>query len=276
MVGSFLNVVIHRLPKMLEREWRAECAELAAEAADAGPPPAAADTYNLVRPRSACPACGAPIKAWHNVPVVSWLLLRGRCAACRAPISPRYPIVEAATAVAFALVAWRFGFGVESACALLVTAFLIAMTVIDFDTQLLPDLLTLPLMWAGLLAAAWLGRGAGPLPVDLRSAVLGAAFGYLSLWSIYRLHKLITGREGMGYGDFKLLAALGAWLGWQQLVPIVLLSAGTGAVLGIGLIVARRLGREVPIAFGPFLAIAGWLVMVFSPMLVAPWWSIAR
>jgi leader peptidase (prepilin peptidase)/N-methyltransferase len=276
MVGSFLNVVIHRLPKMLERQWRAECAELAAETAGAEPPAAPADTYDLLRPRSACPACGAAIKSWHNVPVVSWLLLRGRCAACRAPISPRYLIVELVTGIAFGLVAWRFGFGIEALCALLVSAFLIAMTGIDFDTQLLPDVLTLPLMWAGLLAAAWLGRGAGPIPVDLKSAVLGAAFGYLSLWSVYQLFRLATGREGMGYGDFKLLAALGAWLGWQLLLPVILFSAATGAVLGILLIVARRHQRELPMPFGPFLAAAGWLVMMWAPTLVAPWWSLAR
>jgi len=276
MVGSFLNVVIHRLPRMLERQWRAECAELAAGGEAAAQPPEPGPRYNLLTPRSACPACGAQIKALHNIPLVSWLALRGRCAACGAPISVRYPLVELATGVAFALVAWRFGFGWEAGCGLVITALLIAMTGIDIDTQLLPDVLTLPLMWLGLLAAAWLGRGAAPFPVELKSAVLGAAFGYLSLWSVYWLFKLLTGKEGMGYGDFKLFGALGAWLGWQMLLPVILFAAGTGAVLGIALILARRRGREVPIPFGPYLAIAGWLVMMFAPELVAPWWSLSR
>ena len=279
IVGSFLNVVIHRLPRMMEAEWRAQCAEIAAAAvsgAAAPAAPAAAPRYDLVTPRSACPACGAPIRALENIPVVSWLALRGRCARCRAPISARYPIVELATSALSAAVAWHFGFGVETACGLLITWSLIALTVIDLDTQLLPDGLTLPLMWAGLVAAAYLGRGAATIPVDLKSAVLGAAFGYLSLWSVYHLFRLATGKEGMGYGDFKLLAALGAWLGWPMLLPVVLLSAGTGAVVGVLLILLRRHQREVPIPFGPYLAAAGWLVMMWAPQLVAPWWSVGR
>lgn len=270
LIGSFLNVVIHRLPKMLEAEWRADCAALDA----AMPPPAA--RYNLVVPRSACPACGAPITALQNVPVLSWLMLRGRCAACAAPISIRYPLVELASGALSAAVAWRFGFGWEAGLALVFTWTLIALTGIDLDTQLLPDSLTLPLLWLGLLAAALLGRGAAPVPVDLKSAVLGAAAGYLSLWGVYHAFRLATGKEGMGYGDFKLFAALGAWLGWQLLLPVILFAAGSGAILGVLLIVLRRHAREVPIPFGPYLAIAGWLVMIGSRELVAPWWPLAR
>ncbi len=272
LVGSFLNVVIYRLPKIMEAEWRAHCAELAAGDAPAAPAP----VYNLVTPRSACPACGTAITAWQNIPVVSWLVLRGRCARCRAPISARYPIVELATALLSATVAWRFGFGWEGAFALLISWTLIALTGIDLDTQLLPDALTLPLLWLGLLAAAYLGRGAAAVPVDLKSAVLGAAFGYLSLWGIYHGFRLATGKEGMGYGDFKLFAALGAWLGWQMLLPVILLAAASGAMLGILLIVLRRHERGTPIPFGPYLAVAGWLVMMWSRELVAPWWALAR
>ncbi len=274
LVGSFLNVVIHRLPKMMEAEWRAQCAEFAGGEAPAAA--AATAVYNLVTPRSACPACGAPISALQNVPVLSWLALRGKCARCRAPISPRYPLVELATGVLSAAVAWRFGFGWDGGLALLLTWTLVALTGIDLDTQFLPDSLTLPLLWLGLLAAAYLGRGAASVPVDLKSAVLGAAFGYFSLWSVYHLFRLATGKEGMGYGDFKLYAALGAWLGWQMLLPVILLAAASGAVLGILLIVLRRHAREVPIPFGPYLAIAGWLVMMWPHELVSPWWRLAR
>jgi leader peptidase (prepilin peptidase) / N-methyltransferase len=271
LVGSFLNVVIHRLPKIMEAEWRAQCAELAG-----GEATAAAPAYNLVTPRSACPACGAPITALQNIPLLSWLVLGGRCAACRAPIPVRYPLVELATALLSAAAAWRFGFGWEGAAALVVTWTLIALTGIDLDRQLLPDSLTLPLLWLGLIAAAFLGRGAATLPVDLKSAVLGAVFGYLSLWSVYHLFRLATGKEGMGYGDFKLFAALGAWLGWQMLLPVILFSAASGAILGVLLIVLRRHDRHVPIPFGPYLAVAGWLVMMWARELVAPWWLLAR
>ena len=274
LAGSFLNVVIHRLPKMMERDWRADCASL--DAAPAAAEPEALPPYNLVVPRSACPACSAPITALQNIPVVSWLVLRGRCATCRAPISLRYPLVELVTAIVSATVAWHFGWGWEAACAIGISWTLIALTGIDIDTQLLPDSLTLPLLWAGLIAAAYLGRGTATIPVDLKSAVLGAVFGYVSLWSVFHLFKLITGKEGMGFGDFKLFAALGAWLGWQMLVPVALFSAATGAILGIVLIVLKRRGREVPIPFGPYLATAGWVVMMWAPALVAPWWLIGR
>ena len=270
LVGSFLNVVIHRLPRMLERQWRAECAALAAGAAGAAPaaPPAPgpAAPYNLVVPRSSCPSCQAPIAAWHNIPVVSWLVLRGRCAHCAAPIGIRYPLVELLTGLLTALVAWKFGWGWPALGAMLVTWFLIAAAGIDLDHQLLPDALTLPLLWLGLLASlTGLAQPGVSLPADPRSALIGAASGYGSLWSVYHLFRLATGKEGMGYGDFKLLAALGAWLGWQMLLPIILASAAVGALTGIVLILVRRHDRGVPIPFGPFLAAAGWLALMWGP-----------
>lgn len=272
IIGSFLNVVIYRLPKMLDRQWRAQCAELGganAETITAEP------TFNLVVPRSCCPSCKKPIKAWQNIPVISWLLLRGRCAACNARISGRYPLVEALTGLLFGVVAWKFGIGWPAAAALVLTAFLVALTFIDVDHQLLPDSLTLPLLWLGVALALWgpeFPGGVRPpdisLPVDLRSSVIGAIAGYLSLWSVYHLFRLATGKEGMGYGDFKLLAALGAWLGWKMLLPIVLVSAVVGAVVGIVLLSAQRQNRSTPIPFGPFLAAAGWIMLVFGPELV--------
>lgn len=266
VVGSFLNVVIHRLPLMLEREWRAEAGAHLAAAAQA-PPDAA--PYNLLTPRSACPACGSPIKAWQNIPVASWLLLRGRCAACHAPISVRYPLVELATALLSAAVAWHFGFGTACACALLVTWALIALTGIDIDHQLLPDGITLPLMWAGMIAAVAIGGSTGSaLPVSPRDAIIGAAAGYLSLWLVFHAFRLITGKEGMGYGDFKLYAALGAWLGWKLLPLVILLSAAAGALLGIALIMLRGRDRSLPIPFGPYLAAAGWLAMLYGNSLL--------
>jgi len=254
-IGSFLNVVIHRMPRMMENEWRAQCAEL-----EGREPPESA-RYNLLVPRSRCPSCETPIRARDNIPVLSWLLLRGRCAVCQARISPRYPIVEALTAGLSALVAWKFGFGWTAGCALVLTWTLIALVFIDADTTLLPDDLTLPLLWLGLLVNL-LGYVPG---VTLRDAVLGAVAGYLVLWAIYWAFKLATGKEGMGYGDFKLLAALGAWMGWKALLPIVLLSSAVGAVVGIALIVLARRGREVPIPFGPYLATAGFIVFIVGP-----------
>jgi leader peptidase (prepilin peptidase)/N-methyltransferase len=272
LVGSFLNVVIHRLPIMLDREWRAQAADLAqvrpgemAAAPAAEPRPA----FNLLRPRSACPACAAPITALQNVPVVSWLVLRGRCAACRVRISPRYPGVELVTALASAAVAWHFGFTAATACALLLTWALIALTGIDIDHQLLPDDITLSLLWAGLLAAVVIGPQAGvPLPVAPRDAILGAVAGYSSLWLVFHAFKLITGKEGMGYGDFKLYAALGAWLGWKVLPLVILLSAATGAVLGIAMIALRGRDRAAPMPFGPYLAAAGWIAMLYGEPLM--------
>ncbi len=257
IIGSFLNVVIYRVPKMLERDWRAQCEELA------GREPVKEPKFNLIAPRSACPACNTPIKAIHNIPVVSWLLLKGKCATCAAKISVRYPIVEFLTGAGFALVAWRFGYTLECGAALVLTAFLIALTGIDFDTQLLPDNMTLPLVWMGLLLSLWAPVwAAGAEPIDPRTSIIGAVAGYLSLWSVYHLFKRLTGKEGMGYGDFKLFAALGAWLGWKMLLPIILFAALVGAIVGIVMLTRQGKDRATPIAFGPFLAVAGWLALL--------------
>ncbi|MEP7275490.1 MAG: A24 family peptidase [Betaproteobacteria bacterium] len=255
-VGSFLNVVIHRVPKMLERGWEAQAAEIRGEA------PAAHSSYNLVVPRSACPACGHRIGALENVPVLSWLLLKGRCSACAAPISSRYPLVEVLGAALALAALWRFGATWQGAAACVLLWTLAALTFIDFDTQYLPDNLTLPLVWAGLIANMF------ELFVPLKTALIGAVAGYLSLWSVYWLFKLIRGKEGMGYGDFKLLAALGAWLGWQMLPLIVLLSSVVGATIGLLLIVFKGRDHSVPLAFGPYLAIAGAIALFFGPALV--------
>lgn len=268
-VGSFLNVVIYRLPIMLDREWRAQCAELAghdphAKTLAAEPP----ERFNLVVPRSACPSCKAPITALQNIPLISWVFLRGRCARCGAPISVRYPLVELLTGVLSAWVAERFGFGFAALAALVLTWFLVALTFIDLDHQLLPDSLTLPLLWLGLTLSLWGPQGSAPVPVDVRSSLIGAVAGYLSLWTVYHLFRLVTGKEGMGYGDFKLLGALGAWLGWQMLLPVILIAAVVGAVVGIAVLAIRRQSRATPIAFGPFLASAGWLVLMFGHGLV--------
>ena len=265
LIGSFLNVVIYRLPIMMEREWRAQCAELAA--APAGDLPEG--RFDLMQPGSRCPSCGAAVKAIQNVPVLSYLVLRGKCANCAAPISKRYPIVELATALFSAVVAWRFGFGWETAAALGLTWALIAISVIDLDHQLIPDSISLPLLWAGLALSLFHPQnGAAVLFVDPATSIVGAIAGYLSLWSVYHLFRLVTGKEGMGYGDFKLLAALGAWLGWQMLPLIILLSAFVGAAVGIALIVFRRHDRRVPIPFGPYLAAAGWIAMLYGQQIV--------
>ena len=278
-VGSFLNVVIYRLPVMLDRAWREQCKELSDDAASATVPAAAPDRFNLAVPRSACPACQAPISALQNIPLISWLVLRGRCAHCGQPISVRYPLVEALSGVLCAAVAWKFGFGWPALAALVLTWFLIALTFIDVDHQLLPDGLTLPLLWLGLLVSLWGPQpGVAALPVDVRSSLIGAMAGYVSLWSVYHLFRLLTGKEGMGYGDFKLFAALGAWLGWQMLLPIILVAAAVGAVVGIALLSLRGQSRATPIAFGPFLAAAGWLMLMFGPQLVEGYlgWFAAR
>lgn len=273
VVGSFLNVVIHRVPIMMERQWREQCAELAhpdlAATVPASAQPAK-ERFNLVVPRSACPACKAPIRALQNIPILSYAMLRGRCAHCGARISARYPIVEALTGVLSAGVAWQLGFGWPAAAGLVLTWFLVALAFIDIDHQLLPDSLTLPLLWLGLVLSLFAPGPAGaPVPVDMRSSIIGAIAGYLSLWSVYHLFRLLTGKEGMGYGDFKLLAALGAWLGWQMLLPTVLIAAAVGAVSGIALLASRGQNRSTPIAFGPFLAAAGWLMLMFGHGLVA-------
>jgi len=257
---------------MLERQWREQCSELAANdppAATVSPAPAAAP-FNLVVPRSACPACKAPITAIQNIPVLSYLVLRGRCAGCGVRISPRYPAIEALTGVLSAAVAWKFGFGWPAVAALVLTWFLIALTFIDVDHQLLPDNLTLPLLWIGLLLSLWAPLMAGaPIPMDPRSSIIGAIAGYVSLWSVYHLFRLLTGKEGMGYGDFKLFAALGAWLGWKMLLPIILIAAAVGAVVGIAILALRGQNRSTPIAFGPFLATSGWLMLMFGQQLLA-------
>ncbi len=253
LVGSFLNVVIHRLPIMMERQWRQQCAELYQQQ-----PPAATEPYNLAQPGSSCPHCGHKIRPWENIPVVSYLMLRGKCSGCGAHISLRYPIIEAVTATLSAFAAWHFGFGWEAAAALLLTWTLIPLTVIDIDHQLLPDSITLPFLWVGLLLNL-----SGTF-TDISSAVIGAIAGYLTLWSVYWGFKLVTGKEGMGYGDFKLLALLGAWMGWQMLPLIILLSSLVGAVIGIGLILFRGRDHNIPIPFGPYLAIAGWIALYWG------------
>lgn len=257
-VGSFLNVVIHRLPQMMEREWRAQCAELRGEEIPAG------EALSLARPRSRCPACGHPITALENIPLISYLLiLKGKCSGCGTRISARYPLIEAVTGLLSAYAAWHFGPTLQAAGALALLWALIALSAIDLDTQLLPDSITLPLLWLGLVFNLW------STYTDLPTAVIGAMAGYLALWSVFWLFKLATGKEGMGYGDFKLLAALGAWLGWQMLPAIVLLSSVVGAVVGIILIVAARHGRNVPIPFGPYLAAAGIIALFWGKQITA-------
>jgi len=269
IVGSFLNVVIYRLPIILDREWRSQAADVLSTGTASKSEPAQAEHFTLSTPRSACPKCKAPITALQNIPVVSWLVLRGRCASCKAKISARYPMVELATGVLSAWVAWHFGFGAPAACALLVTWALIALTGIDIDHQLLPDDITLPLMWAGLLAAVAIGPDAeAVLPVSPKDAIIGAAAGYTSLWLVFHAFKLVTGKEGMGYGDFKLFAALGAWLGWKLLPLVIVLSAASGAGLGILMIALQGRDRRAPMPFGPYLAAAGWLGMMYGDSLL--------
>lgn len=258
LIGSFLNVVIHRLPLMMERDWRSQCAELTGQN---GQQPPAAEPLSLVKPRSRCPHCGHRIGALENIPILSYLLQKGRCKGCGKSISPRYPLVEAITAVLFSYAAWRFGFTLAGAGAMLFIAAMIALTCIDFDTQLLPDDITLPLVWAGLLINL---NGSF---ATLTNAVIGAAAGYLALWLVYWAFKLATGKEGMGYGDFKLLAAIGAWFGWQMLPLVILASSLVGAIVGIALIVLARHGRNVPIPFGPYLAAAGIIALFWGKQL---------
>jgi leader peptidase (prepilin peptidase) / N-methyltransferase len=255
LVGSFLNVVIHRLPKMMQRESDNYVAQ------ESGKPLPHTDRYNLMVPRSACPHCGHQISAIENIPVASYLFLRGKCIECKTRISARYPFVEMLSGALSALLVWHFGSGLAGLSALLFVYLLIAMTFIDADTQLLPDDLTFPLLWLGLLV------NLNGTFVSLQEAVIGAAAGYLSLWNIYWLFKLTTGKEGMGYGDFKLLAALGAWLGWKMLPIIILLSSLVGAVVGVSLILFAKHGRNNPIPFGPYLAAAGMIAMLFGKAL---------
>ena len=252
IVGSFLNVVVHRLPLMLERQWREDAAAL--ENREPAPEP----PFNLLTPRSRCTHCGHGVRAWHNIPVLSYLWLRGRCADCGHPIGLRYPLVECLTGALSALIIFHFGASLAGFSALILLWYLITMSLIDAQTTLLPDILTLPLLWCGLIL------NTHAVFADLNAAVIGAAAGYLVLWSVYWLFRLATGREGMGYGDFKLLAALGAWFGWTMLLPIVLISSIAGALGGIAWILFKRHGRDFPIPFGPYLAVAGFVCLLYG------------
>ncbi len=258
LIGSFLNVVIYRLPKMLEAEWRRDCCEFLQQ--ENKEP---AQQLGIAFPNSHCPKCQAPVKAWQNIPVISYILLRGKCASCEAPISIRYPLVEIATAVLSGFIAYSFGADSSTLLALLLTWCLIALTMIDIDTQLLPDNITLPLLWLGLIINAF------GVFTSLENALWGAVAGYLSLWSVFWLFKLLTGKEGMGYGDFKLLAALGAWMGWQALPQIIILSSLVGAVIGIAGILIMGRDKNLPIPFGPYLAIAGWIAFIWGDQITA-------
>jgi leader peptidase (prepilin peptidase)/N-methyltransferase len=264
LIGSFLNVVIYRLPIMMQRDWRDQCNELK----DSLPDDLPDGKFNLVVPRSRCPSCGKPITAWQNVPVLSYLLLGAQCASCKTSISVRYPLVELLTALLAAVCAWHFGFGWEALLAIALTCALVAISLIDIDHQLIPDSIVVPLMWVGLIMSLFHPlEGAQTLFIAPQDAIIGALAGYLSLWSVYQLFKLITGKEGMGYGDFKLLAALGAWIGWQMLHIVILLSAVVGAIVGIAMIAFRGRDRQLPIPFGPYLAAAGWVTMLYGETL---------
>lgn len=261
LVGSFLNVVIYRLPKMMERDWHEQCRDFITNNGDVSVLPVDSppqEPFNLMVPASRCPHCGHKIRPWENIPVISYLILRGKCSGCAAKISIRYPSIELVTGVLSVATIYYVGINWNGLAALVFTWSLIALTMIDFDTYLLPDDITLPLLWLGLIVNSF------HLFTNLPSALWGAIAGYVSLWSVYKLFKLLTGKEGMGYGDFKLLAALGAWMGWQMLPQIILLSSLVGAVIGIGLIVIRGRDRNIPIPFGPYLAIAGWIAFVWG------------
>ena len=269
LVGSFLNVVIYRYPIMLQREWKNECTDYLANESDSESNLNNAEigttaekqqaAFNLIYPRSACPHCQHKITALENIPVFSWLFLRGKCSSCNTNISIRYPLVELSTAILSLLLAWRFGYGLETLCLLGLVWSLICLSLIDFDTQLLPDDITLPLLWAGLLSSLL-----GISQISVSDALIGAIAGYLSLWSVYKVFKLVTGKEGMGYGDFKLLAALGAWLGWQMLPIIIFLSAFVGAFIGLSLMIFLGRDKNIPIPFGPYLAAAGYLALIYG------------
>jgi leader peptidase (prepilin peptidase)/N-methyltransferase len=267
LVGSFLNVVIYRLPIMMHRGWRKECMEFlqispndipdgSLIAAENGM--TTEEPFNLVFPLSRCSSCHIPIKPQQNIPVLSYLFLKGKCAHCGAPISMRYPVIELFTAITSGVVAWHFGYTHQTGFALLLTWALIALSVIDFDHQLLPDSINLPMLWLGLFLSLF------DVFTDSRSSIIGAIAGYGALWTVYHLFKLATGKEGMGYGDFKLLAVFGAWLGWQYLPVIVLLSSLVGAVIGIAMIVLVKRDHNIPIPFGPYLAAAGWLALLWG------------
>ena len=254
IIGSFLNVVILRVPRMLEIEWQQQAREILEPDREHAPPA----TYNLILPHSHCPKCNTEIKPWQNIPVISYLLLRGRCGNCKEPISLRYPAIELLTAGLSMLVAWQMGFGLAKAGVLVLTWALVCLSMIDADTQLLPDIIVLPLLWLGLILNSF------GVYTDLNTALWGAVAGYLSLWSVYWLFKLVTGKEGMGYGDFKLLAMLGAWGGWQVLPLTILLSSLVGAILGLIILKARGANNSTPLPFGPYLAIAGWIALIWG------------
>ena len=261
LIGSFLNVVIYRLPLMMQREWHEQCEELQSTDAPVMPD----GPFNLIIPRSTCPSCGARITALQNIPVLSYVVLGGHCANCKQKISTRYPLIELLTAVLAAACAWRFGFGCEALMAIGLTCALVAISMIDYDHQLIPDSIVIPLLWLGLALSVFAPiAGANALFVSPQESIIGAMVGYLSLWSVYQLFKMATGKEGMGYGDFKLLAALGAWLGPAAVPVIIMLSAVVGAIVGIGLIVLRGRDRALPIPFGPYLAAAGWITMLYG------------
>ncbi|WP_160288286.1 prepilin peptidase [Pseudomonas knackmussii] len=264
LVGSFLNVVIHRLPKMLQLDWEQQARDTLAL-----PHPEKHETYNLILPNSHCPHCDHEIRPWENIPVVSYLALRGKCSSCKAPISARYPLIEVATALLSGFVAWHFGFTWQAGAMLLLSWGLLAMSMIDVDHQLLPDALVLPLLWLGLIVNAF------GLFTSLSDALWGAVFGYLSLWSVFWLFKLVTGKEGMGYGDFKLLAMLGAWGGWQVLPLTILLSSLVGAVLGVIMLRLRNAESGTPIPFGPYLAIAGWIALLWGDQITTSYLQFA-
>lgn len=264
LIGSFLNVVIYRVPKMLEQDWHLQCAHLLEDEAKIAELEAK-DKITLSSPNSTCPKCQHAIKPWENIPVISYLFLKGKCSQCKSPISLRYPLVELATALLSLITIVYFGASYAGLAALILTWGLVALTMIDADTQLLPDNMTLPLLWLGLILNTF------NTFTTLESALWGAVFGYLSLWSVYQLFKLLTGKEGMGYGDFKLLAALGAWFGWQSLPIIILVSSVVGAVIGIGMILIKGKDKNIPIPFGPYLAIAGWITLVWGDKLRHIW-----
>jgi leader peptidase (prepilin peptidase) / N-methyltransferase len=267
-VGSFLNVVIYRLPVMMELDWKKEC-RLILELDDSGTATASEEKFNLAYPNSRCPQCNTAIKPWQNIPVISYLLLKGRCSACDASISIRYPIIEAVTGAISGIVAWQLGATIETVLALMLTWSLISLTMIDADHKLLPDQITLPLLWAGLLVNSF------GVFATLNDAVWGAIAGYLSLWSVYWAFKKLTGKEGMGYGDFKLLAALGAWMGWQTLPVVILLSSLVGAIIGSIVLAISKQGRNTAIPFGPYLAIAGWIAFLWGDQIIQVYWEFA-
>lgn len=262
LVGSFLNVVIYRLPVIFKQEWRKDCCNYLEEnysakiQLEASKEPA--EPFNLVKPDSTCPNCNHKIRAWENIPVISYLLLKAKCLSCKNPISIRYPLIELLSAILATFSAWHYGFSLAGFSAILLTWALISLAMIDYDTQYLPDQITLPFLWLGLFL------NLNNVFTDINSAVIGAIVGYLSLWTVYHLFKLITNKEGMGYGDFKLLALLGAWLGWQYLPLIIILSSFVGAIIGITLILFKKHQRDIPIPFGPYLAIAGWIALILG------------